>query len=94
MLLNLPHTYPGNTNIQEMARCSVTDSNNDQLYKKPECHEEKGKINAHFMYMLLCLPLTIPFPLDDWPCLKNSFLYFFLLHRYYLVIVVPYPCTD
>ena len=44
---NLPHTYPGNTNIQEMARCSVTDSNNDQLYKKPECHEEKGKINAH-----------------------------------------------
>ena len=44
---NLPHAYPGNTNIQEMARCSVTDSNNDQLYKNPECHEEKGKINAH-----------------------------------------------
>jgi len=44
---NLPHTYPGNSNIQEMARGSVTDSNNDQLCKKPECHEEKGKINAH-----------------------------------------------
>jgi hypothetical protein len=40
-------TVLSNTNIQEMARCSVTDSNNDQLYKKPECHEEKGKINAH-----------------------------------------------
>jgi hypothetical protein len=25
----------------------VTDSNNDQLYKKPECHEEKGKIIVH-----------------------------------------------
>ena len=44
---NLPHTYLRNTNTQEMVKCSVTDSNNDQLYKKPECHEEKGKINAH-----------------------------------------------
>jgi hypothetical protein len=43
---------------------------------------------AMFMYMLLCSPFTIPFPLDDWPGLKNSFLYFFLLHRCYLVIVV------
>jgi hypothetical protein len=30
-----------------MARCGVTDINNDQLCKKPKCHEEKGKINAH-----------------------------------------------
>jgi hypothetical protein len=30
-----------------MARCGVTDINNDQLCKKPKCHEEKGKINTH-----------------------------------------------
>lgn len=31
---NLTHTYPGNSNIQETARGSVPDSNNDQLYTK------------------------------------------------------------
>jgi hypothetical protein len=44
---NLTHAYPRNTNTQEMARCGVTDINNDQLCKKPKCQEEKGKINVH-----------------------------------------------